>query len=78
MPRPTDPDIYRSAAALIEHHGDHALLEATTRADAVLAKGDFDGWRVWLSIARGRPRSPTNKALCERRIELSHVRLYPT
>ena len=43
-------DIYRSAALLIEKHGEDAVLEAAMRADAMLEKGDLDGQRVWKAI----------------------------
>lgn len=48
----SDLDIFRSAAVLIEHHGADAKLEAARRADAMLAKGDIDGYGVWLRIVR--------------------------
>ncbi len=41
-------DIYRSAHALIERHGDAAAIEAAMKADAMLEKGDLDGAAVWL------------------------------
>ncbi len=37
----TEIDIYRSPNALIHEHGEDADLEAATRADAVLEKGDL-------------------------------------
>jgi hypothetical protein len=46
----SDLDIYRSANELIEHHGDTATLFAAERADALLAAGNMEGRRVWLSI----------------------------
>ena len=49
---PSDLDILRSASVLIEHHGGDAKLEAATRADAMLAKGDLDGHDVWLRIVQ--------------------------
>ena len=56
-------DIYRSAALLIQKHGDDAVIEAAIRADAMLDAGDLDGQRVWKAIVkaieelgRGEPR----------------------
>ena len=45
-----DIDIYRSAAAFIEQHGDEASIHAATKADAMLERGDMDGRAVWLRI----------------------------
>jgi len=49
-------DIYRSAALLIEKHGEDAVIEAAIRADAMLDMGDLDGQRVWKAIF-GRSRN---------------------
>ena len=46
----TDLDIYRSAHALIQRHGDAAAIEAAMKADAMLDKGDLDGAAVWRRI----------------------------
>ena len=46
----TDLDIYRSAHALIQQHGEWAAIEATMKADAMLDKGDLDGAAVWRRI----------------------------
>lgn len=43
-------DIYRSAKLLIDQHGEHADLEAMTKADAMIEAGDIDGQRVWMRI----------------------------
>ena len=43
-------DIYRSAHALIQQHGEAAAIEAAFRADAMLDKGDLDGAAVWRQI----------------------------
>ena len=44
----SDLDIYRSAKALIDQHGDlGAELHAAQRADELLEAGDMDGRRVW-------------------------------
>lgn len=46
----SDIDIYLSAKILIDRHGSGATLEASQRADALLANGDLDGRIVWLRI----------------------------
>ncbi len=48
----SDLDIYRSANVLLKHHGKDALIEAAMRADAMLGKGDLDGYAVWKRILR--------------------------
>ena len=45
-----DIDIFRSAAAFIEQHGDEASIHAAMKADAMLERGDMDGRAVWLRI----------------------------
>ncbi len=45
-------DIYRSAAALVKQHGQDAPIHAAMRADAMLDKGDLDGYAVWRRIVR--------------------------
>ena len=45
-----DLDIFRSAQALIKQHGEDAPIHAAMRADAVLDKGDLDGYAVWKRI----------------------------
>ncbi len=52
MPMITDIDIYRSANVLMKHHGQDAPIEAAMRADAMLEKGDLDGFMVWKRILR--------------------------
>ncbi len=47
-----DCDIYRSANLLVKQHGEDAPTHAAMRADAMLAKGDLDGLRVWKQILR--------------------------
>ncbi len=47
-----DLDIYRSAQVLVKQHGDDAPIEAALRADALLDKGDLDGYAVWKRILR--------------------------
>jgi hypothetical protein len=48
----TDIDIWRSADTLIRDHGSNALVQAAMRADAMEAKGDTEGARVWGRILR--------------------------
>jgi len=45
-----DIDIFRSAAAFIEQHGDEAPIHAAMKADDMLERGDMDGRAVWLRI----------------------------
>lgn len=45
-------DIFRSASVLIREHGQDAALEAATRADALLDRGDLDGYAVWKRILK--------------------------
>ncbi len=47
-----DLDIYRSANVLIRRHGEDAPIYAAMRADAMLDKGDLDGYAVWRRILR--------------------------
>lgn len=47
-----DLDIWRAAALMIKHYGDTADIEAAARADEYQAKGELDGQRVWLRIAK--------------------------
>ena len=48
----SDLDIYRSAQALVKQHGADAPIHAAMRADALLDKGDLDGYDVWKRILR--------------------------
>ena len=43
-------DVYRSAHALIQRHGEGAAIQAAMKADAMLDKGDLDGAAVWRRI----------------------------
>ncbi len=45
-------DIYRSANVLVQHHGQDAPIQAAMRADAMLEKGDLDGYAVWKRIVK--------------------------
>ncbi len=47
-----DLDIYRSAQVLVKRHGADAPIEAAMKADAMLDKGDLDGYAVWKRILR--------------------------
>ncbi len=41
-----DLDIYRTANILVKQHGQDAPIHAAMRADAMLDKGDLDGYAV--------------------------------
>jgi hypothetical protein len=43
-------DIYRSAKALIDQHGEDAVIHAAMRADELLDAGDLDGAATWRRI----------------------------
>ena len=45
-------DIWRSAQAHIKQHGPDAPIHAAMRADALLEKGDLDGYGVWKRIVK--------------------------
>ena len=45
-------DRYRSPNVLVKQHGEAAPVEATMRADAMLEKGDLDGYSVWKGILK--------------------------
>ncbi len=47
-----DLDIYRSAQVLVKRHGQDAPIHAAMKADAMLEKGDLDGYAVWKRILR--------------------------
>ncbi len=47
-----DLDIFRSAQALVKQHGQDAPIRAAMRADAILEKGDLDGYAVWKRIVK--------------------------
>ncbi len=48
----SDLDIWRSASALVKHHGQDAPIEAAMRADAMLETGDLGGYAVWKRILK--------------------------
>ena len=43
---------YRAANVLIRDHGEDAPIEAAMRADAMLERGDLDGYAAWKRILR--------------------------
>ena len=47
---PSTLDIYRSANILVTQHGEDAPIQAAMRADALLEKGDLEGYAVWKCI----------------------------
>ena len=48
----SDIDIYRTANLLIERYGDDASTHAAMSADAMMKKGDLDGYAVWRLIIK--------------------------
>lgn len=48
----SDLDIWRAANLLIVRYGADAEIEAATRADLMLERGDLDGQGVWKRIRR--------------------------
>ncbi len=46
----SDLDIYRSARVLVKRHSEDAPIHAAMRADAMLDKGDLDGFSMWKRI----------------------------
>jgi hypothetical protein len=50
-PKPTaEIDFLRAAKILIDEYGADAAIIAARRADAFLARADFDGQRAWMAI----------------------------
>ncbi len=47
-----DIDIFRIAHLLVKRHGQDAPVEAAIRADAMLDKGDLDGYAAWKRIVK--------------------------
>ncbi len=43
---------YRSAQVLVTRHGQDAPIQAAMRADAMLEKGDLDGYATWKRIVK--------------------------
>ncbi len=48
----SDLDIWRSAQVLVKQHGADTLIQAAMKADAMLDKGDMDGYAVWRRIIK--------------------------
>ncbi len=48
----SDLDIYRSANLLVKQHGEDAPIHAAMRVDAMLEKGELDGYAVWKRVLR--------------------------
>ncbi len=48
----SDLDIYRSTQVLVKQHGQDAPIQAAMRADAMLERGDLDGFSVWKRIVK--------------------------
>ena len=48
----SDLDIWCSANVLVKRHGEDAPIEAAMQVDAMLDKGDLDGYAVWRRILR--------------------------
>ena len=47
-----DLDIYRAANLLVKRHGADAPIHAAMRADAMLEKGDLDGFAVFKRVVK--------------------------
>lgn len=47
-----DLDIYRTANVLVKKHGQDAPIHAAMRADAMLEKGDLDGYAVFKRVVK--------------------------
>jgi hypothetical protein len=43
-------DVLRGAKVVLDHHGPDALTHAARRADALLERGDVQGYELWLAI----------------------------
>ncbi len=48
----SDLGIWRSARLLVKRHGDDPPIEAAMRADAMLEKGDLDGYATWKRVVK--------------------------
>jgi len=49
-PMADDLPILRGTKVVLDHHGPDALTHAARRADALLERGDAQGYEVWLAI----------------------------
>ena len=45
-------DIYRSAKLYIDEYGADASVHAAKKADAMVERGDLEGYHVWMRIGR--------------------------
>jgi hypothetical protein len=45
-------DIWRTARVLMDVHGEAAGFAAAQRADALIAKNDYQGGAVWMRVVR--------------------------
>ena len=45
-------DIWRTANVFIKRHGPDAPIQAAMRADAMLEKGDLEGYGVWKGVLK--------------------------
>jgi|SaaInlStandDraft_6_1057023.scaffolds.fasta_scaffold163829_2 hypothetical protein len=52
MPLTSSLDIYRTANLLIKQHGEEASIQATMKADEMLAQGSLDGRALWLGVIK--------------------------
>ena len=46
----SDLDILRGAKVVLDHHRPDALTHAARRADALLERGDVQGYELWIAI----------------------------
>ena len=53
-----DLDIFRTANVLVKQHGQDAPINAAMRADAMLDKGDLDGYMVWRRVLQAVEEPP--------------------
>lgn len=51
----SDLDLLRSAKLVLDHHGQDALTFAARRADALLERGDPQGYTLSTGLGRYRP-----------------------
>ncbi len=52
MPMISDLDIFRTANVLVKQHGQDAPIHAAMGADAMLEKGDVDGYAVFKRVVK--------------------------
>jgi hypothetical protein len=45
-------DLYRAASEMIKQHGENATIEAAMKSDAMMARGDMKGAKVWREIVK--------------------------